>query len=422
MKSLGLFLGLILVVFLASAQETTLTLNDCYKSMLVSYPLVQQADINTKASELNIKNIKSKWLPNAELNMQASYQSDAMKVDIEAMGNSFGFEADKDQYKASIDINQMIYDWGRIKSSKQIEQSDLNIKQQSNQVEVNKVKEQVNKFYFAVLILERNKELLEVMLKDLESKEQTVSSAVKNGVMLNSDLYALQAEIIKLKQSINQINQQELSAREILSELCGIDILDNTALETPSYEVDFSKELYRPESVLFKYQREKLDLSSNLVAKQNKPTVFAFSQLGYGKPGLNMASSDFDSYYYVGVGLNWKFWDWNKTKREKQVLMLNKDLISVQENAFNKQISLALNNEKAQIQIYMDAIGSDQEIIKLREEVSKSARSKLDHGVITSTDYITEIGKETQAKINYETHKIQLIQAKVNYLYLKGEI
>lgn len=422
MKSLGLFLGLSLAVFLASAQETKLTLNDCYESMLVNYPLVQQADINSQTSELNMQNIKSKWLPNAELNVQASYQSDAMKVDIVAMGNSFGFEADKDQYKASIDINQMIYDWGRIKSTKQLEQSDLKIKQQNNQVEINKVKEQVNKFYFAVLILERNKELLEVMLNDLENKEQTVNSAVENGVMLSSDLFSLQAEIIKLKQSINQIHQQELSAREILSELCGIEINADTKIETPEYDVDFSAELYRPESILFNYQREKLDVSSKLVAKQNKPTVFAFSQVGYGKPGLNMASSDFDSYYYVGVGLNWKFWDWNKTKREKQVLMLNKELVSAQESTFNKQMSLALNNEKAQIQIYIDALESDEEIIKLREEVSKSARSKLDNGVITSTDYITEIGKETQAKINYETHKIQLIQSKVNYLYLKGEI
>ena len=135
-----------------------------------------------------------------------------------------------------------------------------------------------------------------------------------------------------------------------------------------------------------------------------------------------MASTDFDSYYYVGVGVNWKFWDWSKTKREKQVLTLNKDLISIQESAFNKQMRITLENEIAQIQIYKDAIDSDIEIIKLREEVSESARAKLDNGVITSTEYITEISNETQAKINYETHKILLVKAKVNYLYIKGEL
>ena len=155
---------------------------------------------------------------------------------------------------------------------------------------------------------------------------------------------------------------------------------------------------------------------------QNKPTVFAFSQLGYGKPGLNMINDEFDSYYVVGVGLKWNFWDWNNTKRKKKIVSFNKDLITTQENTFNKQLNVALKNEKAKIEIYEKAIESDKEIIKLREEVTESARSKLDNGVITSTDYITELTAETQAKLKYETHKIQLVQSKVNYLYIKGAI
>jgi outer membrane protein TolC len=135
-----------------------------------------------------------------------------------------------------------------------------------------------------------------------------------------------------------------------------------------------------------------------------------------------MLSEQFDSYYYLGVGLNWKFWDWSKTKHEKQIMSLNKDLISTQESSFTLQMNLALKNENSKIKTYEEAIKSDIEIIKLREEVSESARSKLDNGIITSTEYITELSKETQAKISYETHKIQLIQSKVNYLYIKGEL
>lgn len=415
----------IILLFITNAvfaQQQKVHLNDCYKSMLENYPIANQTGIYAQSSELNTKNLKAAWLPNAELNAQATYQSDVMKIDIVAMGNSFGFEADKDQYKASIDINQMIYDWGRIKSAKQLENVDLKLKQQTTQVDLNKVKEQINTFYFAILVLERNEELLHVMLKDLATKKESVESAVKNGILLSSDLSALKAEILKLNQSIVEIKQQRLSAIDILSEICGIEISYDAEIGVPEYEVEVSNEMSRPENILFNYQREKLDASSSMISKQNKPTVFAFSQLGYGKPGLNMASSEFDSYYYLGVGLKWKFWDWNKTKREKQVISLNQNLVSIQENTFNKQMNVALRNELSKLEIYKNALESDQEVIKLREEVSSSARSKLDNGVITSTDYITELSKETQAKINYETHKIQLVQSKVNYLYLKGEL
>jgi outer membrane protein TolC len=413
---------LFFITGIVNAQEKVVSLNDCYESMLVNYPLANQTDIYSQSSELNTENLKIGWLPNAELNAQASYQSDAIEIAISAMGNDFGFKGEKDQYKASIDINQLIYDWGRIKSAKQVENVDLKVNQQNAQVELNKVKEQVNRFYFAILILQRNDELLGVMLNDLKTKETSVKSAVKNGVLLRSDLSTLKAEIIKVKQSINEIQSQRVAVINILSEITGMNLLDESEFEIPEYEIDHEASLIRPESMLFEYQREKLDATSSLISKQNKPTVFAFSQLGYGKPGLNMTSTEFDSYYYVGVGVKWKFWDWSKTKREKQVLSLNKELISTQENSFNTQMSVALKNEKSKIKIYEDAIQSDQEIIKLREEVSESARARLDNGVITSTDYITELSKETQAKINYETHKIQLVQSKVNYLYIKGEL
>lgn len=417
---------LVVVLFFTTnmviAQENTIRLQDCYENMLINYPLANQSEIFAQTNQLNVKNLKAGWLPSAELNAQATYQSDVFALEIDLPISIDLPEVPKDQYKTTVDINQLIYDWGRIKSAKQLENTNLKVNQQNTQVELNKIKEQINKFYFAILILQRNDELLNVMLNDLESKEKTVESGVKNGVLLSSDLSALKAEKLKVRQSITEIKNQIFAAIDVLAEITGMNIDYESEFEIPEYDIDNSGNLSRPELILFDYQREKLDATSKIVSKQNKPTVFAFTQLGYGKPGLNMTSEQFDSFYYVGLGLNWKFWDWNKTNREKQIISLNKDLVSTQESTFNKQINVALKNESAKIKIYQDAIESDLEIIKLREEVTESARSKLDNGVITSTDYITELSKETQAKINYETNKIQLVQSKVNYLYIKGEL
>jgi len=263
---------------------------------------------------------------------------------------------------------------------------------------------------------------LNVMLNDIDKKELTVTSGVKNGVLLPSDLSVLQAEKLKLKQNISQLTNQRLAAIQILAEITGMDLSSDVQLSLTDYELNDSVEFLRPEHILFDYQSEQINASSNVVLKQNKPMFFAFGQLGYGKPGLNMLYDEFDSYYYLGVGLSWKFWDWNQNKRQREILTLNKNLIGSKRESFNKQIQIALNNEIANIENYQSSLITDIEIIKLREEVTKSAFSKLENGVITSTQYVTELGSETQAKINYETHKIQLIQSKANYLYLKGEI
>ena len=415
----------VILIFMANfvqAQVVSVNLEQCHESMLESYPIAMQKGIYQNTSDLKTKNIKAGWLPNAELKAQATYQSDVFEFELDMTLPVDLPEVDKDQYKATVDINQMIYDWGRIKAARNVESLDLKVNQQSVQVELNKIKEQVNKFYFAILVLQKNEELLNLMFTDLKNKEKSVESAVKNGVLLSSDLSALKAEIIKVNQSIKEIKNQQLATIDVLAEITGMELTSGTKFEIPEYSVDNTGELNRPELTLFDLQKEKLDAGSKLVSKQNKPSVFAFSQLGYGKPGLNMMNDEFDSYYIVGVGVSWKFWDWNKTKREKQIFTLNKELVNTQENSFTTQLNMVLKNEKAKIDIYKDAIESDKEIIALREEVTQSAESKLDNGVITSTEYITEKSKETQAKLNFETHKIQLMQAKVNYLYYKGEI
>ncbi len=414
----------VLIANVSFAQDNKVTLVECHESMMKNYPLADQSVIYQNISDLKDMSLITGWLPNPELKAQATYQSDVLAFDLDI---NFPIdieipEIQKDQYKATVDINQMIYDWGRIKAARKLENANLNVNQQNVQVELNKLKDQVNKFYFAVMILQKNNDLMNVFLEELQNKEKSVESAVKNGVLLKSDLSALKAEIIKVKQSIREIQNQQDATIEVLAEITGLELDSNIQFEIPQYNIEESNEIVRPELTLFDLQKDKLGASSKLINKQNRPTVFGFAQLGYGNPGLNMMNDAFDSYYYVGLGVSWKFWDWNKTKREKQIISLNQDLLNTQKNTFTTQIDMGLKSEKAKIKSYEEAIQSDIEIIELREEVSESARSKLDNGVITSTDYITEVSKETQAKLSFETHKIQLIQAKVNYLYMKGDI
>lgn len=421
MKKFILFF--LLIGNITLAQQKEIYLQDCYGQMLQNYPLAKDSVIYSNIHELKIKNLKSGWLPQTELKAQATYQSDVIDIDIDIpMGDIQLPQADKDQYKATVDINQLIYDWGRIKSARQIENAELKINQQNNRVELNKLKEQINKFYFAILILQKNEELMNVMMQEIKKKESSVESGVENGVLLPSDLNVLKAEKLKLKQNINQIMHQRVAALNILAEITGMTINENSILKIPDYELNENAEWNRPEHQLFDFQKEKIDFSIKATSKQNKPMIYAFSQLGYGKPGLNMLNNEFDTYYYLGLGVRWEFWDWNQNKRQREIFTLNKEIIQTKEESFNKQLEVALDNAKANIRNYKDAVKSDLEIIELREEVTKSARSKLDNGVITSTEFITELNAETQAKINYETHKIKRVQSIVNYLYIKGDI
>ena len=71
---------------------------------------------------------------------------------------------------------------------------------------------------------------------------------------------------------------------------------------------------------------------------------------------------------------------------------------------------------------YEEAVDRDQEILLLRQDITRAAVSKLENGIITSTDYITELNAESQARIQLDLHRIQLEQARISYLTSKGII
>jgi outer membrane protein TolC len=115
-------------------------------------------------------------------------------------------------------------------------------------------------------------------------------------------------------------------------------------------------------------------------------------------------------------------WDWSKTSRSKQDIGIQQEIIKSQKAAFDKNLNIQLAEKLAEISKYSEAVRRDEEIVLLRAKISKSTASQLENGVITTTDYITELNAETEARIRLETHRIQLVQSQINYLTTKGII
>jgi hypothetical protein len=57
----------------------------------------------------------------------------------------------------------------------------------------------------------------------------------------------------------------------------------------------------------------------------------------------------------------------------------------------------------------------DQKIIVLREKITKTSSAQLDNGIITASDYVTDLSAELQAKENQLIHTLQQALTKANY-------
>jgi outer membrane protein TolC len=208
----------------------------------------------------------------------------------------------------------------------------------------------------------------------------------------------------------------------MLGELLDDELEKNTMLELPSpivtdFEINPGN---RPEYKLFQLEKNSLKSYDDVVFSRSIPKLSIFGQGGYGRPGLNFLDNTFQPYYIVGLNLSWNPINWNRNDNEIQINQINRKIVDIRKETFDKNLEVSLEKYKTEISKLEGLIEKDNEIIKLKSKILSSISSQLQNGIITATDYLTELNSENQAKIMLKTHKVQLIQAKIDFLTLKG--
>ena len=401
---------------ISNAQQK-ITLNECYDWAEKNYPLAKQTNLLQQKSTFEIDALNKAKLPKIDFNAQATYQSAVTQLPI-SLPNVTINALDKDQYRATFDVNQLIYNGGMIAANAKLKESQTQTQQQLVAVNLYQLKSRINHSYMMILLWQDQKELLVDKQGTINSKIKEVKSGVKNGAILPSSEQVLQAELLKLEQALTENSFQRSKELQNLAGLTKTSFDANTVLEKPSANLE--KAGVRPELQLFEMQQAQIEASKSIVSKSNVPKLNAFGQAGYGNPGLNMLNNSFEGFYIVGLKFNWNVLDWNKSKTEKRALDIAKEIVLTEKETFETNNQMQINELQSEISKMETIIKTDSKIIELREKVVKAFDSQLRNGVITSSEYVIELNQLYDAKTNQKVHETQLELAKINYQTSKG--
>jgi outer membrane protein TolC len=346
MKTL-LFTAMVYLSVLSHAQDSTITLGFCLEKAEANHPLFNQYELLASQNDLKIKNLNRNYLPDMNINSDVHYQSDV--TEVPTVVAAFAPEPlDKDQYRLSLDVSQLIYDGGLTKSNKAVESIDNEINRQNVGISLYQLKEKVIAVYFNIIGLQESMELLELTRQNLLSRYNEVESGVRNGLVLSSNAEILKAELLKLDQREIEILASITASYKILSILIKEDIRPGTKLEWQyPVIVSYAPGFDRLEYNLFNLQQQKAESLKKVATVKRMPKLWAYGQAGYGKPGYNMLLNDFDDYYMIGAKLTWNVWNWNKTKNEKSILDLNKEIVESNKNSFDQGLATELERKMA---------------------------------------------------------------------------
>lgn len=407
--------------------QKVLTLKECYEKAAAVSAIAAEKDSYSAIWQLRDKNLSKGWMPTMDASGSFLYNSEVID-----MGSTLGSipipgiaDAIKplphEQYKLTVDINQVIYDGGAIKGARALEKADLQINEKQTETDLYKLRSQINTYYFNLLLLDRQKELLKNYLELINKRISSIQSAVDNGIILKTDIDVMTTEKIKLEQQMKENGIRKASLLKILSDLTGVEIDPSSELQMPAIPAELSRELSRPELEVFDLRKEQLAASLKVINSKRMPKAFGFATLGYGNPpGNNFFRDEFAPYYIVGAGVKWNIFDWNKSKNEKQITGLQTELIDNRKTDLTDNLNRLLEAKNAEIESLNSLISTDTELIALRKRITATAESQYENGTITATELLNEINSDKQVLINYEIHKINLAMAQVEYVNISG--
>lgn len=410
---------LCLLLVIPTTRLTAQSLDECRRLAREHYPEIRQYDLIAQTEQYDLSNAARGWIPQIVLSGQATWQNVAMNFP-EAFSGMLAQQGlyipgmRKDQYKVALDVSQNIWDGGQSKANRTIAQTDAD--EQRSRVDVNlyDLQARVDGIYFGILLLDEQVAQVEAKIGLLDSNLSRMQVYRKNGVAMQADVDAVEAELLAARQSLGQIEASRASYRRMLELFIGCQLKDNV-LERPAMHEAKSHVSAHPRLAWFDAQHEKLEARRDAVRSSLTPRFSAFAQGFYGYPGLDMfksmVSADWQLNTIVGVRMSWNIGAFYTKRNNLGKIDAAQRQIDVQRDIFlfNTQVQTA--QDDGEIARLRKAVTDDTRIVELRRSVRMAAESKLENGVIDATDLLQKITDETSAMLNRSTHEIELLQA-----------
>ena len=395
-----------------------LRLDECQRLAQENYPLLKKYDLIRQTTDFTVSNLNKGYLPQLSLGGQASYQSDVMTLPsaLTDMLASSGYDVkglEKDQYKVSLDLKQVIYDGGNIRAGKAVAHAEGEADSRQTDVDMYALRDRVNNLFFGILLTEDKLRLNEDLQTLLADNCRKIEAMLTGGTAMQSDVDAVRAEYLNTKQQHTELESARDSYRAMLAIFIGREI--DTPLMKPEATEPIYNKVMRPELSLFDAQNDLIEARRKQLDAGLRPTVSLFAQGYYGYPGYDMFNDMFDHDWtlngIIGVRLSWNIGKLYTRKNDRRKLDVARSEIENAREVFLFNNSLQSTEDRAAIGRYRRMMEEDGEIISLRTSVRKAAEAKLEHGTIDVNDLLQEITRENRARIDHSTHEIEMLKS-----------
>lgn len=392
----------------AGAQTVALTLEACLHAARTHYPAISRYDLISQSRDYTLANAARGYLPQVSVSAGANLFTDVMELPANMEAQLGGIK--NELYTAGVQVEQVIYDGGAIAARRSAARAEADVQGRQTDVTLYAVREQVEEIFFGILLLDRQLSQTQLLMDDLEVNRRLVTSLLRGGMAMQSDLDLVEVRRLEACQRMDGIRTQRTAYLRMLGCFMGTTLTEGTSL-TPPVQAE------APQPGTTANSRPELDLFSartaSLEARRKALNAAMMPRLGlFGMAMLHnkVVSPLRNNLLVAGVSLNWNIGALYTRHGDLRSLELQRQQIDTDRATFLFNNRLQGEQTHGQIASLRSQIASDEKIIALRERIRQSTVKRVESGTETVNELLLQVNAVNEAHQMRALHEVTLLK------------
>jgi outer membrane protein TolC len=392
----------------------SLTLKEIIELAITTHPYVRVAEEAVNNADTRINLAKTGYYPQVDMNANYSNVGPVTTITIPDVGSIQLFP--ENNYSASINYRQVIYDFGRTRQNIVFENENKAVSEQSLEQAKQKLSLLAVNNYYTLLFLQSAIRIKEEQLSALKEHLDHINKMMETGSATEYQVLSTKVRISAVESQKVELEAAIKTQQAFLNTLIGNDqlshpVVKNEVVEVlPAIPADslLSYALTHRDEVILNQKRTSMaELRYGITKLQYRP-VLNFGATGGAKNGYVPDLNQIKANYVVGLGLRVPIFDAMQTKYNLAQAQSAITSLSYESDYIKRNVS----NDLVDAETYMLASEKKVSQYSLQLEQAMKAYSlaviSFNTGVITNLDLL-------DSNTSVSESRLLLLKAKIDY-------
>lgn len=392
----------------------SLSLKNVIEHVVASYPSVKVAEEAINNADAKIGLAKTNYYPVVDMSASFANLGPVTKLTIPSFGTFQLYPGNN--YSASINYQQLVYDFGRTRQNVELENENKAIGEQT----LEQVKQRISLFtvnnFYTLVYLQAAIKIKDEQIATLSEHLQYIEKMVATGSSTEYQLLSTKVKISTVESQKVDLVAALTAQQASLNSLLGNDQLSNPvvknelSVELPIIPSDsiLSYAFQNRDEVLINEKKASLaELRYGMVKLQNKP-LLSLQASGGAKNGYIPYLNKITPNYVVGLGLRVPLFDGLKNKYNLSQAQSAITSLSYESEFTKRNISNEVYESEAFMFAAKKKIGQFELQLRQALKAYTLAETSFESGVITNLDLL-------DANTSVSESSLMLLKARIDY-------